>query len=227
MPDHISTTALAIGLVITFCFRFVALMTFLWLMIKIQKLNYTLLPLLGAALLASALDMMPLVGHFIAVPVLYFCIWKITRADLVPDATFTVALAYAMTRGLGWILLAYAPMPGLHTASTPDNFDDATNAPAVALVQTTNQVADTATAPEPANPPDNKIASDISVRGVSGGANNALVTIQYGKKDYVISLGEGTTISTDEGLVSVRFLEADGNNVKLAVNGQPVKYSVN
>lgn len=227
MPDHISTTVLAIGLVITFCFRFIPLLTFLWVMIKIQKLNYQWLPLIGAAFLASALDMIPFVGHFLAVPILYFCIWKITQATLVPDATFTVALSYTLMRCLRWILLAYAPMPGLHTASAPNNFDDATNAPAVAIVQTTNQEADTTATPAPPGPLDSKIAADISVKGVSGGANNALVTIQYAKKNYVISLGEGVSISTDEGLVSVRFLATDGNNVTLAVNGQAVKYAVN
>jgi hypothetical protein len=240
MP-HISNTALAIGLIITFGVRFVLLMGFLRMMIHFQKLNFTWLPLLGAAFLAAGLDMVPLIGHYIAVPVLYVCIWKITNCEMYPDAVFTVALSYALTFMMTLIFLSYAPVPKFHTASTQDyNFDDLTNAPApaVAVVQPTNQVADTAvtpapanpSAPEPATPPDNndnKIATDISIKGVSGGGNNALVTIQYRKKDYIISLGEGVTISTDAGLASVRFLEIDGDAVKLAVNGQTVKYAVN
>jgi hypothetical protein len=235
--SHISNTALAIGLIIAFGVRFMLLVGFLRMMIHFQKMNFTWLPLLGAAFLAAALDMIPLVGHYIAVPVLYLCIWKITNCELVPDAVFTVALSYALTFMMTLIFLSYAPVPKFHTASTQDyNFDDLTNAPApaVAVVQPTNQVADTTAAPEPATPPanppdnnDNKIASDISIKGVSGGGNNALVTIQYRKKDYIISLGEGVTISTDDGLASVRFLEIDGDAVKLAVNGQTVKYAVN
>jgi hypothetical protein len=228
MPDHINPTLLAIGLVINFGVRFVLLVVFLRTMIHFQKLNFTWLPLIGAAFLAAGLDMVPLVGHYIAVPALYLCIWKITNCDLFPDAVFTVALSYALTFMVTLILLAYTPVPKFHTASTQDyNFDDLTNAPAVAVVQPTNQVADTAVTPAPANPSDSKIAADISVKGVSGIGNNALITIQYGKKDYIISLGEGVTISTDEGLTSVRFLETDGDVVKLAVNGQTVKYSVN
>jgi hypothetical protein len=239
MPDHISNTALAIGLIVTFGVRFMLLVGFLRMMIHFQKMNFTWLPLLGAAFLAAGLDMVPLVGHYLAVPVLYLCVWKITNCELVPDAVFTVALSYGLTFMMTLIFLAYAPVPKFHPASAQDyNFDDLTNAPAVAVVQPTNQVADTAvtpapanpSAPDPATPPDNnnnKIASDISIKGVSGVGNNALVTIQYRKKNYIISPGEGVTISTDAGLASVRFLETDGDVVKLAVNGQPVKYPVN
>jgi hypothetical protein len=224
MPDHISREYLTIGLAATFGFKFVALSVFLWVMIQIQKLQYALLPLIGAAFLAAALDMIPLVGHYIAVPVLYLCIWKITREDLFPDAVFTVGLSYACTYCVTIILLAYAPVPGLHTASAPDNFDDATNA-TVAIVQTTNQ-APVAEAPPAPSIPQDGVAADISVKGVSRGANDALVTIQYGRKDYVISLGEGTTISTKEGPATVRFVKADGNNVTLSVRGQEVKYAL-
>jgi hypothetical protein len=223
MPDHINPTLLIIGLVTGFGFRFVALVVFLRIMIHFQKMNFTWLPLIGAAFLAAALDMVPLVGHYLAVPVLYLCIWKITNCDLFPDAVFTVVLSYALTYVVTLIALAYAPVPGLHTASAQDNFGDTTNAPAVAVVQPANPTADTAAAPDS---PDSKIAASISVKGVSDAGNNALVTIQYGRKDYIISLGEGVTISTDGGLASVRFLEADGDIVKLAVNGQTVKYPV-
>jgi hypothetical protein len=231
MPDHINPTALAIGLVIGFTSRFVLLLVFLRIMILFQKMNFTWLPLVGAAFLAAGLDMVPMVGHYIAVPVLYLCIWKITNCELFPDAVFTVALSYALTYMITLILLAYAPMPKFHTASTQEdnfNFDGLTNAPAVAMAQPTNEVSEATTAPAAsAAPLDNKIVPDISVKGLSGGANFALVTIQSGKKDYVISLGEGTTIATAQGQVSVRFLGVSGNNVTLAVNGQAVKYSVN
>jgi hypothetical protein len=234
MPDHINHAVMAIGLAIAFGLRFVCLLVFLRIMIQFQKLDFTWLPLIGAAFLAATLDMLPLVGHYVAVPALYLCVWKITKAEMYPDAVFTVALSYAFTYMVTLIFLAYVPVPKFHTANKPFNFDDFTNAPTVAVVQPTNQVADApppvapAPTPAPANPPpDNKIASDISVKGISGAANNALVTIQYRKKDYIISLGEGVSLSGDEGLVSVRFLESDGSDVKLAVNGQTVKYSVN
>ena len=228
MPEHINIVFVVMALAITFAFRFVALFAFLLIMIKIQKLNFTWLPLIGSAFLAAALDMIPLAGHFIAVPVLYFCVWKLTQCELVPDATFTVALSYACMRCVGWILLAYAPGPQLPTHRDDFAFD--TNMPPVTVVEPTNQpeeVAQPAEAPPaPTPPPENKVASDISVKGVSGIGENAMVTIQYGKKDYIISMGEGTTISTDEGSATVRFVEADKNDVTLLVGGQQVKYAV-
>jgi hypothetical protein len=218
-----STTLLAIGLVITFGIRFVLLMVFLRTMIHFQKMNFTWLPLIGAAFLAAAFDMVPLVGHYLAVPVLYLCIWKITNCDLFPDAVFTVGLSYALTFMVTLILLAYAPVPGLHTASTRDNFDDATNAPAVAVVQPANPTADTPAAPDS---PDSKIAAGISIAGVSGLGNSAIVTIQYGRKNYSLSADEGITLSTDEGIASVHLLGADEKEVQLAVGSQTVKYPV-
>jgi hypothetical protein len=233
MPDHINREWLTIALPVTFGFRFVVLLVFLRIMIHFQKMNFTWLPLVGAAFLAAALDMVPLVGHYLAVPVLYLCIWKITQCELYPDAVFTVVLSYALMYMTTLIFLAYMPVPKFHTASSQDDFDFMTNnAPAVAVVQPTNQVTDATpapAAPAPASPPDNnanKIAADISVKGVSGGANG-LVTIQYGKKNYIISLGEGVSISTDQGLASVRFVGTDGDVVKLAINGQTVRCPVN
>jgi hypothetical protein len=225
MPNHVNIEYLTIGLAMSFGFRFVVLFAFLWVMIQIQKFQYELLPLIGAAFLAAALDMIPFVGHYMALPVLYFCIWKITRASLFPEAVFTVALSYAGMYCLTLILLAYAPVPSYHPTMAHDDFGDDTNFQALAAVQTTNQVQ----APEtPSAPlvPENKVAADISVKGISGSANDAMVTIQCGKKDYVIALGEGTTISTEEGSATVRFVEAGKNDVTLAVGGQEVKYAV-
>jgi len=233
MPDHISSTLLVIALAINFLFRFVMLMVFLLIMIKIQKLDFTWLPLIGAAFLASMLDMIPLVGHFIAVPVLYLCVWKITNGERY-DAVFTVALSYALVRGLTFVLLAYAPVPGRFHAPSASDDDGMTNVEQIAAMQSpdapTNQMAQTAPAPAPAPvetpAPDDKISSGISIQGLSRNPSGAMITIQYGRKDYIISQGEAVTISTDEGMVPVHFLEAGANDVTLSVNGEKLKYPV-
>jgi hypothetical protein len=219
-------TYLAVDLAATFGFKFVVLSFFLWVMIKIQGLQYELLPVIGSALLAAGLDMIPLGGHYIAVPVLYFCIWKITRTSLYPEAVFTVVLSYALMYMVTMILLAYAPMPSLHTANGHDyNFDDQTNTPAIADMQTTNQVQVAPPPPKPSVLKD-KIAANISIKGVSHVGNDAMVTIQYGKKSYIISLGEGTTISTDQGMTAVHFVKASDKEVTLSIKGQEVKYAL-
>jgi hypothetical protein len=68
----------------------------LWIMIKIQKLDYSFLGLLGSAALGASLDMIPYAGHALAVIALYLSLRLVTRADLFPDVAFTVGVAYAL-----------------------------------------------------------------------------------------------------------------------------------
>src|ERR1043165_2978409 len=89
-----------------FAAQTVVLVAALWIMIKLQRLDYNFLGLLGSAALASGLDMIPYVGHYLAVPVLYVCIAMVTRADLFPDAVVTVVIAYALMFCLNMFLLA-------------------------------------------------------------------------------------------------------------------------
>lgn len=214
---------LVAGLVILYLLRVTALFVFLLIMFKFQGMNFQWLPLIGAAFLASALDMLPIVGHFIAVPVLLLCVWKIAECELFPDASFTVGLSYACMRCLGWILLAY--LTGPHFGNSHGDYADSTNSPSAAIVETTNQSPVAETAPAPSVSTD-KVAAKISVQGVSRVGNDAMVTIQYGKKSYVISLGEGTTISTDQGMTAVHFVKASDKDVTLSIKGQDVKYAL-
>jgi hypothetical protein len=224
---HISPTMLAIGLAVAFLVRFVLLMAALIIMIKIQKLDLVWLPLIGSAFLASGLDLIPVVGHFIAVPVLYLCVWKFARCDSFKDATFTVVISYAIVRCSTWILAAYMTNdfhPNL--ARSQDNYDF-TNFQATATAQMTNETAqiDPDASPE-AKASDNKVNPNISVKGVSLGASGTLATIQCGRKIYTMSLGEGITASTKDGSLPVRFLAASANDVTLDVDGQTMKYAV-
>ena len=84
---------------VEFAVRTAILLGLLWLMIKLQKLDrkfdYKFSGLLGVAALASGLDMIPYVGHPLAVPVLLVGVKKVIRADYV-DAFFTVAIPCAL-----------------------------------------------------------------------------------------------------------------------------------
>jgi hypothetical protein len=68
----------------------------LWIMIKIQKLNYNFLGLIGSSALASAIDYVPVVGPYVAAAVLVLCLWKVTGAEIAPDIMFTVSIAGAL-----------------------------------------------------------------------------------------------------------------------------------
>lgn len=223
IDHHLFWVFVAIGYGVAFVLRFVLLMVGLLIMIKIQDYDFEWLPLIGSAALASALDLIPLVGHFIAVPVLYLCVWKSVRCDSFKDATFTVVLSYALVRCTTFILAAYVPVGHIRPGMAQNNFGDDTNLMAVAEMQSTNQPAEIDLPPTEET---GKINTDISVSGISRIANSAMVTIQAGRKSYSLSLGEGTTISTDKGTVRVHFLEADAHDVTLDVNGQKMKYAL-
>jgi hypothetical protein len=208
-----------IGLAVILFLQSVALLAVLWVMIKIQKLDYSWLPLIGAAFLTSALDLIPIVGHFIAVPVLLLCVWKITRSTIFPDAAFTVVLGYALMRCLGWILLTIE-MSGFHATSAMSSDDVETNSVPIVAIQPTNPVT------QKISKPSDKIVANISVKGISRDTNSALVTIRYGVKNYIIPLHKAVSISTEDGLVTVRFLEAGEKSVTLGIRGEEVKYAI-
>src|SRR5262249_18158676 len=92
---------------IHFAVETVFLVAALWIMIKVQKLNYNFLGLLGAAALASAIDLLPLpfrIADFISCTVLLLCIARVTGAERV-DVMFTVFVGYALWFGMNLFLL--------------------------------------------------------------------------------------------------------------------------
>src|SRR5438552_15821928 len=98
------TTLEVLGYAVLFFVRVVFLVLALWLMVKIQKFQYNFPGLLGSAALASALDMIPYFGHFLAVPVLYICLLKVTREDLT-GVVFTAGISYALVFAMNLFVL--------------------------------------------------------------------------------------------------------------------------
>jgi hypothetical protein len=122
-PQMIPLLVLLLGLGIHIVVETIILTIALFIMIKLQKLNYNFLGLLGTAGLASALDViLDLVfGYFlggylgtylstpIVVIVLFICIAKLTEADPV-DVTFTIVVGYAVYFVLNlWLFAAFMP----------------------------------------------------------------------------------------------------------------------
>src|SRR5271168_64705 len=114
---------------IEFLFHSALLMAMLWVMIKIQGMNYNFLGLLGTAAAGGALDMIPYVGHAFAVVTLYFCIVKMTRASMFPDASFTVAVSYALMFAVK--ILAFTYLIGDLRPASMDRTDLASDEPPV------------------------------------------------------------------------------------------------
>lgn len=95
----------------------------LWIMIKIQKLNFNWLGLLGSSALASAIDYIPVVGPYLGWVVLVICLQKVTQADIAPDVLFTVAIAGSLMFCVNLFLLG-SLMGTLHFAGYEEPMDD-------------------------------------------------------------------------------------------------------
>ena len=126
----LETLVLFVEFVVQMAFLFAAL----WIMIKIQKLNYNFPGLLGSAALVSGLDraLDTVLGHFlgnylatyisapVTLVVLIICIAKVTRADRV-DVLFTIVVGYALMFGMNlWLFGALRVICG-HPPEIPEN----------------------------------------------------------------------------------------------------------
>ena len=226
----------------------VILFVALWIMVTLQKLEYTVLALLGTA--ALGLDMIPYAGHYIAVPVLYICIARVTRADLFPDAVFTVVVAYALMFCANLFLIGSLMgdlRPSVRYAEPTEA--SATNREATALEAGTNSLSPTnpvaASAPKTnavpvphtnnatlakpkaamvtnAAKPLENFATTFSVKGISQGPRSSLASISTGVKTYTISVGETMSMETAKKKVEVRCEAVNEDSVVLDIAGQRV-----
>jgi len=238
----LETLALFIEFAVQTVFLFVAL----WIMIKVQKLDYNFPGLLGTAAIVSGLDRVldTVLGHFwgiylanyisapIILVVLIICVSKVTHADRV-DVMFTIVVGYALMFGMNLWLFGALLGDLRPSAGSSREFDT------IAEQQETNEVVQTAiqtnqpvqnTHPSVSNAPAKlaaqpaEIATNLfSVKGVARDASKSAVTIQTGKRTYTIMLGESALTQTTNGPVSVRFKELGDGWVVLTINGVETK----
>jgi hypothetical protein len=218
-------------LAIVFLINTGILLALLWIMIMLQKLDYHFLGLLGSAALASGLDMIPHFGHMLAVPALYFCIWKVTRSSIFPDAAFTVVISYALKFCVNLFIMGML-MGDLRPADRETGGDE-TAAPEPAAESqpsavTQKSVPDAATNSVPTADAKEAeaIAQQFSIKGITRNADKSSLTLQSGKKTYTIFLGQLISVQTDDGPVSVRFTDLGKDWVVLNIRGIQVKCPV-
>ena len=224
----------------------------LWIMIKLQKLDYNFPGLLGSAIIACAVDSIlnlilsrwfGLFSAYICAPifviVLYVCLRKVTHADQV-DVFFTICVGGAVKFGL-YLLLTGSLMGNLRPPAEmpPDTFVTTTPPPQEQPepAAETNPAVPSAVA---TNPPEQSapvvpaallnltnsvvVATNLFyVIGVSQNGAKSAVTVQTGKRTYTISLGEAALTQTAKGPVSVRFKELGDGWVVLVINGEETK----
>jgi hypothetical protein len=213
-------------LIISYAARTAVLTLLLWIMVQLQKLNYSFPGLLGSAALACALDTIPYFGHYLAVPVLYLCIWKVTQASLMPDAVFTVVISYALMFGVK-VLLLTAILPTPHplagdrdqsepSASMTTDSPDATD-PAAA--DATNTPKGSVRAPAPAKSADEWL-NDVIVKGATENGDKSTLLLTAQKKLYTLALNKPTVLQTTNGACHIRLLNVSENWAMVEVNGE-------
>ncbi len=240
-----------LALFVEFAVQTVFLFLALWIMIKIQKLDYNFPGLLGTAALVSGLDRVleTVLGHFVGiyltcsitapidVTVLIICISKVTHADRV-DVMFTIMVGCALMFGMNLWLFGALLGDLRPSAGNSGELDTVTQQPQTNKVNQiaikTNQPAQSAhqpgasapaglaAQPAPAQPAE-ATNGLFSVKGITRNGPNSAVTIQTGKRTYTISLGESALTQTSHGPVSVRFKELGDGWVVLTINGVETK----
>jgi hypothetical protein len=219
-----------VGLLIYFSVQTVFLLAALWVMIKVQKLNYNFLGLLGAAALASGIKLIPLPFHIadiISCTVLLFCISKVTGAEYI-DVKFTVVVGYALMFAVNMFLLG-ALMGDLRPSAREaenhrireemehkDNAADASSAAAGTNTTAVGVNPQVVKSPEAALP-------KLSVKSLIRNGARSCVTLQSEKDSRTIFLGDSEVMQTTNGPVNVHFDGLTDQLVLLSVGDQQLK----
>jgi hypothetical protein len=220
-----------LSLLIYFGVQTVFLLAALWIMIKLQKLNYRFMGLLGAAALASAIKLIPLPFHIadlISCTVLLLCISKVTGAEYV-DVKFTVVVGYALMFAVNLFLLGSLLgdlRPSAREAENHrvteeiDETDDAA-APHQAAAAGTNRTA-LAVKPQTVNSPEGALPK-FSVKSLIRNGAKSCVTLQSENDSRILFLGDSEMVQTATGPLKVRFDGLTDQFVLLTVGEQQVK----
>lgn len=207
---------------VTFLFHAGLLMLMLWFMIKCHDFNFTFLGLLGTAAAAGALDMIPYIGHPLAVLTLYGCLTKMTGACLFPDISFTVGVSYALMF-TAKILIFTAMMGDLHLAAKEPN-----EAPALADMEPGNSGANVTNAPSVATAPKpivkSKVADDIvrqlNIKGVTRNGDKSAATFKFAGKSHTLFLGDTTVLQVADKPVKVKLERVQDLMLTFNINGE-------
>ncbi len=212
----------------------------LWIMARIQKLQFTALGLLVSAAIACAFDLIPFVGHYIAICALWVSLTKVTREDFTGVA-FTAGISYALVFGMNLFLLG-ALMGELRPSVRARSADDSTERAINSQLAADDGTDSILTEPEPAkdcptaaetsapvgkpSPAQTSAASSAPpgktfvIKGITQNGKNSMTMLFTGVKTYALSLDETVTVETPDGPKSVRLKNVAKNWVLIEIAGQ-------
>jgi hypothetical protein len=225
-----------VALFIGFAMQTAVLFGLVWVMIKLQHLDqhdgFHLLKVLGVVALACVLDMVPFVGHFLAVAALLGGLKKVTDSHIT-DVAFTVAISYALMFAINMFVIISLMgdfRPSAQETKYPGRVNYASREPA-AVSAPEPTTATNRTVPTAAFHPTSSVPAKVMpaspdqwiIKGLSRNGAKSVVTIDTGVKAYTLFLGDAVKMQTADGTNAVRFEKLEADSITLNVDGKPVK----
>jgi hypothetical protein len=224
---------LIVPLIVGSAARWLVYTFLLWVMIKIQKIQYSGLGLLASSAAAVLTSRIPVVGSYASYAVLLLCLWKTTRANLAPDLLFTVAIAGALMFcvdlwALGLVmgklgfdqertLLAEAAEPAPVEAESVETGAQA------APPQTPTGMKEERETPVPPEPVVQRMKVHplgIVVKGIAYSPTHSLAMLQADKRIFTVCPGEGFVFSARHERMEVRCRAITRSTVLIELNGK-------
>ena len=214
----------------------------LWVMIKVQKLNYNVLGLFGSSLLTILVSLIPIVGSYLCYVVLVICLWKCTGAEIVPDVVFTVGIAGALMFCVNlWVIgmlmgslrrpdVAERKGEGTGKSAAAEDGDDGDAEPQPDEPRTGGKAArpvaarTVSTAIRPSTTP-GVTNSPFTIKGTSLGGAHPSVLISDGSQVYTIRSGESFMANFAQGRSRFRCDTITKSNVVLR-NGEGTTFQL-
>jgi hypothetical protein len=208
--------AFGLALFIHFAARTAVLTLLLWIMVKLQKLDHSFL---GSAALASAFDLIPYCGPYLAVPALFLCIWTGTRASFGP-AVFTVGVSYALMFAVRLFLLVRL-LPPLHPPAAAAVLFQTHPLPKVDPVAAFMQVQSTnLPAPVVVQKTADDWVKEITFKGVTANGDKSILLVQATTNLYEIQVDRPVTVQTATGTCQMRLINVGETWATLEINGE-------
>jgi len=199
----------------------------LWLMIKIQKLDYNLAGLLGSSLLATVIGLIPVVGPYLGWAVLVVCLWKCTGADIAPDVLCTVSIAGALMFCFNLFLLGSLmgelrpdlTVVSAQEAAVPAKDDEKDKADSPASSRSARTPA-----PEKSFVP---APRELVLKGITVKSSGSMAMVFDGGRLHTLAKGEAFLAQTAEGRIKLRCDEITDAGVVLTTDhGEKIKLTV-
>jgi hypothetical protein len=220
--DSLMVVLLFVAGLSLYCLLYTAL---LWLLMRIQRLDYTVPKLLLAAAITTAVAQIPWVGAYLSVLVLLVCLRRFTGEAILPGLVLTVVVAAAFMFAANlWLLAAMFPDTiSVRQALTRLRAEAAVPNEKALPVTVINLDDRPPTVVDPADgtsaPGREPSVQGVVLKGVSISRQEQFVLVGSGHKSQPLKAGEHLSFDTPAGPVDVQCESVESNRVWMQIRG--------